>query len=360
VVSVHLRNATKLFGSAVAVDSVTLDVEAGELFFLLGPSGCGKTTCLRMIAGFYEPTSGDVLFGDRVVSRVSPHKRNTGMVFQNYALWPHLTVYQNVEYGLDVRRVPSTERRERVERALSVVHMADHAKKSPNQLSGGQQQRIALARALVIEPDVLLLDEPLSNLDAKLRIEMRQEIRRLHQEVGITAIYVTHDQSEALSMADRLAIMHQGRIVQIGTPREMYTGPASEFVAQFIGETNLLPGRVVEVGDGGPVTVETPLGRLTSAHSPRGIAVGDPVKCSVRPEAFVPAGTNDGVNRLTVTVESSMYLGAVEEFRLRSGDTALTVSLHNPGHRVFTAGDTVVLAVDPVDVVLVPSGSGAA
>ncbi|MFQ6099185.1 MAG: ABC transporter ATP-binding protein, partial [Armatimonadota bacterium] len=254
MVSVHLRSVTKRFGDKEAVADATLDIETGELFFLLGPSGCGKTTCLRIVAGFYEPDEGDVLFDDRPMSGVPAHKRNTGMVFQNYALWPHMTVYENVEYGLNVRGLGRDERRERVISALRAVHMSEQAEMRPNQLSGGQQQRIALARALVIEPDVLLLDEPLSNLDARLRLQMREEIRRIHREVGITAIYVTHDQEEALSMADRLAVMNDGRIEQVGTPREVYTRPANEFVAGFIGDTNFIDG-VVRAVEGETVTV---------------------------------------------------------------------------------------------------------
>jgi iron(III) transport system ATP-binding protein len=356
MVSVHLRGVTKAFGDKKAVDNATLDIPAGELFFLLGPSGCGKTTCLRILAGFYDPDEGDVLFDDRPMSAVPAHRRNTGMVFQNYALWPHLTVYENVEYGLNVRGVGRDEKRERVMRALGTVHMSEQAQMRPNQLSGGQQQRIALARALVIEPDVLLLDEPLSNLDAKLRLELRHEIRRIHQEVGITAIYVTHDQSEALSLADRLAVMNDGRIEQIGTPREVYTRPGNEFVAGFIGETNFIDGAVHAV-DGQAVTVEAPVG-IIAGHAAAGreaLHAGQSVRCCVRPEALevVDAEARAGrANQLAARVAQSIYLGETEEFVLQAGDLELKAVMHNPGQHGRRVGDTVGLAFDAEDVVV--------
>ncbi len=232
-----LKAISKNFGTVRAVDAVSLEVADGELFFLVGPSGCGKTTLLRMIAGFCQPDSGAVLFDGIQVNQQPAHLRNTGMVFQNYALWPHLTVADNVAFGLAVpgRRLPEKDRRARVQRMLQAVHMEEFAERKPNQLSGGQQQRVALARALVVEPACLLLDEPLSNLDAKLRLEMRIEIRRLVKQIGITTIYVTHDQAEALSMADRCLILKNGRVAQIGTPRDIYQRPANRFVADFIG-----------------------------------------------------------------------------------------------------------------------------
>ena len=245
--AITLKGLTKRFGSTTAVDGVSLTIESGELFFLLGPSGCGKTTLLRMIAGFIEPTSGSVRFADRDVTLLPPNRRNTGMVFQSYALWPHMTVEENVAYGLNVRKVPATERNDRVMAALKSVHMDEYARRKPNQLSGGQQQRIALARALVIQPTVLLLDEPLSNLDAKLRLEMRWEIRRICSETKITTVYVTHDQKEALSMADNMAVLRAGKIAQIGPPRLLYERPNSRFVADFLGETNFLPAVITEV-----------------------------------------------------------------------------------------------------------------
>src|SRR6185436_16283592 len=247
---VSIRNLTKKFGDTVALKNISLEVQSQELFFLLGPSGCGKTTLLRLIAGFYQPDGGELAFGDKPMTGVPPHRRNTGMVFQNYALWPHMTVAENVAYGLDVRSVAKDEKTRRVAEALEIVQMETYAQRLPNQLSGGQQQRVALARALVIRPDVLLLDEPLSNLDAKLRLEMRDEIRRIHAQTKITTIYVTHDQKEALSLAQRMCVLRAGRIEQIGDPRTVYRSPANRFVADFIGETNWLPGVVVEAAQG--------------------------------------------------------------------------------------------------------------
>ncbi len=244
MISITIENLVKRFGEHIALAGITLRIEAGEIFFLLGPSGCGKTTLLRTIAGFYAPDAGRILFGDEDVTTVPPHKRNTAMMFQSYALWPHMTVARNVAFGLEERRVPSQEIDRRVKQALSSVRMEDYADRKIAQLSGGQQQRVALARALVIRPRALLLDEPLSNLDAKLRLEMRAEIRRVCKESGLTAIYVTHDQKEALSISDRMAILESGKIAQIGRPEEVYRRPQSRIIADFIGETNFIPGKI--------------------------------------------------------------------------------------------------------------------
>jgi iron(III) transport system ATP-binding protein len=283
MVSVKFDAVTKILGQSRAVDKLTLEIGAGELFFLLGPSGCGKTTALRTVAGFYMPDEGRILFNDQDESRVPPHKRNTGMVFQNYALWPHMDVRNNVAYGLKMRRVSAADKDRRVKRALEIVHMQSYAERMPNQLSGGQQQRVALARALVIEPDVVLLDEPLSNLDAKLRIEMRTQIKDIHGKIGRTMIYVTHDQAEALSMADRIAVMRRGRLVQVGTPHDLYTRPESAFVAQFIGGTNLLGGTLEELGD--LLTVKTPAGvvRAKTASKASSEATRFFVRCGRNP-----------------------------------------------------------------------------
>src|SRR2546423_15336184 len=248
---VSIQNLTKKFGDTLAVKSVSLEIASQELFFLLGPSGCGKTTLLRLIAGFYQPDGGELVFGGKSMNGVPPHRRNTGMVFQNYALWPHLTVAENVVYGLEVRSLLASEKKARLAEALSIVQMEKYADHTPNQLSGGQQQRIALARALVIRPDLLLLDEPLSNLDARLRLEMREGIRRIHSPTKITTIYVTHDQKEALSLANRMAVMRDGVIEQIGDPRTVYRAPANRFVADFIGETNWPAAEVQGQFDGG-------------------------------------------------------------------------------------------------------------
>ena len=283
---VSLHNITKRFGATPVVNEVSLDIADGELFFLLGPSGCGKTTLLRTIAGFYLPDNGTLKFGDRDVTTLPPNQRNTGMVFQNYALWPHMTVAGNVAYGLDVRKIPADEKARRVKAALAAVRMEEFAERPATLLSGGQQQRVALARALVVNPDVLLLDEPLSNLDAKLRLEMREEIRRLHKETGLTTIYVTHDQAEALSLADRVALMNLGRIEQVGTPRELYRSPANEFVRDFLGAANFVEGHVTRI-ESGRVSVNTPHGEITCALDDPKLAAGQTVTCVVRPHDII-------------------------------------------------------------------------
>ena len=284
--NVSLQHLAKQLGSVVAVNDVTLDIADGELFFLLGPSGCGKTTLLRLMAGFYAPDSGTIRFGERWMNDVPPNKRNTGMVFQSYALWPHMTVFENVAYGLDVRAITSDDKKRRVMEALEIVRMAEYAERNPTQLSGGQQQRVALARALVIKPDVLLLDEPLSNLDAKLRLELREEIRRIHHEMRVTTVYVTHDQQEALSLADRIAVMHDGRVEQVGTPQELYRAAASDFVRAFLGAANLVQGRVKEV-IGAQVTVATSQGDMLCTFDGLALSVGQAVTCVIRSQDVI-------------------------------------------------------------------------
>ncbi len=355
MVSVRLEGVKKTFGEVVAVDDIKLEIEKGELFFLLGPSGCGKTTVLRMIAGFYRPDKGNIYFDEKDVSGVPPHRRNTGMVFQNYALWPHMTVWENVSYGLDIRDIPGDERDRKVKRALEIVRMLGYGDRNPNQLSGGQQQRVALARALVIEPDVVLLDEPLSNLDAKLRIEMREEVRRIHDEVGTTMIYVTHDQKEALSMAQSMAVMSEGAIEQIGTPRTIYNRPANRFVADFIGETNFVKGKVVETGD--LYVVETPIGRILSSSVSGDLAVGSEVICSVRPESVELSDTGgDGSNRFSAVVKRITYLGDSEQYilELRDGSSVKAVR-YNPREKTLEVGEELQIFSQPEDVVVLPS-----
>jgi len=246
---VELRGITKKYDDVTVVDNISLEVNEGEFLSFLGPSGCGKTTTLRMIAGFEEPTKGSVYIKGKLVNEEPPYMRNIGMVFQNYALFPHKTVYNNIAYGLKMRKVGKKEIKQRVEESLDVVRLSGFGDRRPDQLSGGQQQRVALARALVIRPDVLLLDEPLSNLDAKLRKEMRIETKRIQKAVGLTAIYVTHDQTEALAMSDRIAIIERGRIVQLGVPKDIYEHPQGSFVASFVGESNKIKGKIVAVND---------------------------------------------------------------------------------------------------------------
>ena len=355
--SITIRNLSKHYpamgggGITKAVDDISLTINAGDLFFLLGPSGCGKTTLLRMIAGFIMPTAGKILFNDRDITHMPANKRNTGMVFQSYALWPHMTVLQNVAFGLSVRKIPKAEREERALEALKAVRMDPYAHRKPNQLSGGQQQRVSLARALVVRPDVLLLDEPLSNLDAKLRLEMRHEIRRLCTETGITTVYVTHDQKEALSMADQIAVLDMGHIAQIGMPRDLYNRPSSRFVADFLGETNFLQAEVTG-NNNGSLTLESSAGPLTSTafdHSNPPNKGG--VTCSVRPEALRIGGDNDR-NSLSGKVLETIYLGEMAQHivELRGDQKVKIFELHPPVTN--RANDDITLSVNPDDVVV--------
>ena len=356
-VSVRIENVVKRFGSFVALKEVCVDIRPGELFFLLGPSGCGKTTLLRCIAGFHTPESGRILIGERDVTLLPPYKRDTGMMFQSYALWPHMTLAENVAFGLEMRKVPRAEIKRRVTEALERVHMADRAKTRPNQLSGGQQQRVALARALVIEPQCLLLDEPLSNLDAKLRLEMRGEIRRICKQAGLTAIYVTHDQKEALSIADRLAVMRDGAIEQIGTPSQVYREPVSSFVAGFIGEGNFIPGRVTGVSADG-VTLETACGAFTAAKRMRGVAAGDAAELCIRPESVRFDRPAAGApNVLRGRYLESVYLGEVAQHVIElplaeGGVRTLKAFELNPLVGRDRAGEEALVWVDPAQVIV--------
>ncbi len=347
---VLVRNLTKTFGNTTVLKGISLEIGDRELFFLLGPSGCGKTTLLRLIAGFYQPDGGELIFGDRPMAGVPAHQRNTGMVFQNYALWPHMTVAENVGYGLDVRKVPASEKKQRVAEALSIVRMEQYAERSPNQLSGGQQQRVALARALVIRPDVLLLDEPLSNLDAKLRLEMREEIRRIHDQTKITTIYVTHDQKESLSLADRMAVLREGVVEQIGEPRTVYRSPANRFVADFIGETNWLAGTVQSCG-GGNCVVQTDAGQFTAATSVA-LAVGQHVWLGFRPEAAQIG--RDAFNALSTTIAQVSYLGEIEEYQLNLKPAGRVKAFEQNPLAIRRAGDELWVHVRPQDLLLLP------
>ena len=335
-VTIRFQDVIKSFGSHTVVDRISMTIEPGELFFLLGPSGCGKTTLLRCIAGFYIPESGTIHIGDRDVTRLAPEDRDTGMVFQSYALWPHLSVRENVSFGLELRKVSKAETATRVDEALAAVQMTERADYKPNQLSGGQQQRVALARALVVRPQCLLLDEPLSNLDAKLRLEMRTEIRRICKQAGLTAVYVTHDQKEALSIADRIAIMHKGVLEQCGTPSDVYRQPHTRFVANFIGETNFIEGTIKSVARDGCI-LTTALGDLASSHQPPdGLSTGSPVTLSIRPEAIRLDDANPTTNRFEGQVHDTIYLGETAQHQV-TAVPAPTLSL-----KVFDLNPTIL------------------
>ena len=350
-VPITIEKLTKRFGAKTVLDGIDLRIAAGELFFLLGPSGCGKTTLLRAVAGLNEPEEGRILAGDRDVTHLPPHRRDMGMVFQSYALWPHLTLRENVAFGLEMRAVKKADVRKRALRALEMVKLADRANAKPNELSGGQQQRVALARALVIEPQCLLLDEPLSNLDAKLRLEMRAEIRRICKEAGLTAIYVTHDQKEALSIADRLAILDQGRLLQIGSPQEVYVRPASRFVAQFIGETTFVEGRVKGARNG-RIEVETAAGLWISAAGGT-FAAGDKVWLSIRPEAVqMHAERTDEPNVFRAHMHGTVYLGEMAQHFADLAAGVTLKSLETRPRLVARDGERAEtrIYVDPQDV----------
>ncbi len=356
MVSIQIRHLTKHFGSTLALDDVNLTIESGEMFFLLGPSGCGKTTLLRHIAGFYTPDQGQLLFDQRDITNLPPHKRNTAMMFQSYALWPHLTVGENVAFGLEERKLPRAQIDSRVQESLQMVRLGHLADRKINQLSGGQQQRVALARSLAVRPDALLLDEPLSNLDAKLRLEMRSEIRRICKEFGVTAVYVTHDQKEALHLADRLAVMEKGAISQIGTPRDIFRSPRSASVAAFIGEANFLPAHfLASTGPGPLATARTAhglfTGRLTDPTwhpSP-----GEPVQLCLRPEALRLSDQPDLPNRIGGRLIDSIYLGELAQYAVQDpAGTTFHVSELNPALLRPADQSVVSLTAAPDDVMI--------
>lgn len=348
--SVELSAVYKDYGSTRAVDGVSLQVEQGEFLTLLGPSGCGKTTTLRMIGGFEFPTAGTVAINGEIMGNRPPYRRPVNTVFQNYALFPHMTVGQNVGYGLEMSGVPKAERQRRVAEALQLVRLPQVEDRKPSQLSGGQQQRIALARALVNRPRVLLLDEPLGALDLKLRKAMQLELKSLNREVGITFIYVTHDQDEALTMSDRIAVMNAGQILQLGDPREIYERPRSRFVADFIGETNLLAG-TLDRREGDIATIGIPgVGEIRAAASQTGISgmSGSPVEIIVRPERMSLHHPTDlrtpqpSENRLDGTIADAIYLGTHTQYVVRFADgQTSTVHVQNSSarEREFLLGD---------------------
>lgn len=372
---IQLEGLSKRFGTVTALDNLTLEVREGEFFTLLGPSGCGKTTTLRLIAGLEVPTAGRILIDGRDVTHVPANRRNVGMVFQNYALFPHLNVFENVAFGLRARGLPKSVVDERVRKALRLVHLAHLETRKPSQLSGGQQQRVALARALAIQPSILLLDEPLSNLDAKLREETRAELQRLQKSSGITTVYVTHDQSEAFALSDRVAIMNAGRCEQVGTPAEIYLRPATAFVARFIGQLNVLPATVLEVADG-VVIIDAGFARLSAVvngkwDAGRPLRPGVGVVACFHPESIELAelpdvgrtGNEAGVvtdapgvaNTFPAEVDLVQFNGVTTLVRLRSGEQTLSaIALSRSPLASLGRGQRVKLRVAPENVLLLP------
>ena len=353
MIDIKLQDISRIYetpsGPVTAVDGANLAIEPGEFFFLLGPSGCGKTTLLRIVAGLVTPSAGLVFFGGQDVTELGVEHRGTAMVFQNYALWPHMTVRQNVEFGPRMQGLDRATRRRLAQENLSLVEMSGMEARKPNQLSGGQQQRVALARALAARPRCLLLDEPLSNLDARLRLHMRGELRRLVKSSGATGIYVTHDQKEALSMADRMAVMNAGRIVQVGGPEEVYNRPASRFVADFLGEANFIDGRVIGGG-----RVETPAATLMILPE-NGPPPGANVTCCVRPEriGIFPAAAaprDPSAASVPAVVENHTYLGELRQYACRLAGTVWKVSVLADRGAAIPPGTPVVLRVAPRDV----------
>jgi len=352
----RLVDLAKRYGATAALHGISLDVRHGELLALLGPSGCGKTTTLQIVAGFITPDAGEVWAGERRLSSpqgaVPPERRRMSLVFQSYALWPHMTVHQNVAFGLEMARVARGELARRVGRMLEIVNLAGYEGRYPHELSGGQQQRVALARALVVQPDTLLLDEPLSNLDANLREQMRFEIRRIHRETGITMIYVTHDQAEAMVIADRIAVMHQGRIEQTGTPQEIYTRPRSRFVAGFLGQTNCLPGRLVAPG-------VVRCGELEFRATGDGeFRTGDDVVLCVRSRAVqvrrrdAAGGTAGAPNTVRGRLAQQAYLGDLHDLQIALSDGTLVRAFAPLGDR-YEAGQELLIEFPPDACLLV-------
>ncbi|MBU3109623.1 ABC transporter ATP-binding protein [Clostridium gasigenes] len=340
---VNIKDITKIYVTPngkefKAVDNVSIEIKAGEFVTLLGPSGCGKTTTLRMIAGFEVSNEGEIYIGGDMVNNDTPDKRDTAMVFQSYALFPHLNIFDNISYGLKLKKMGKDDIKLKAKEIIDLVGLAGMESRYPNQLSGGQQQRVALARALVMEPGVLLFDEPLSNLDAKLRVQMRSEIRNIQQKVGITAIYVTHDQSEAMSLSDRIIIMNKGIIEQVGTPKEIYYSPATEFVADFIGEANFIGGEIVEV-NGGKAKVSVLDKFINTKYSGKKVA-GDVCKIVLRPESIIIG--DDG--NFEGKVISSTFMGAYQDYRIKIKENIISCQDFNPiVKKVYNIGDRITI-----------------
>ena len=337
-----LTGIQKRFGSTVAVEDFNLSATKGEFVSFLGPSGCGKTTTLRMIAGFETPTAGSIVLDGGDITYRPPNKRNVGMVFQSYALFPNMTVAQNVGFGLRVRKRPADQIQKRVSELLELINLPDKASSFPYQLSGGQQQRVALARALAFEPEVLLLDEPLSALDAKIRVSLRQEIRSIQRQLGITTVYVTHDQEEALSLSDRVVVMSQGRVEQIGTPFEIYNFPTTRFVASFVGQLNVLPAMVVDA-EAGRLTVG---GQEIRVSAKIEAPAGSTMSLALRPEMVSMGDGVEGSNRLAGTVADVDFLGAIVRMRIRLGDgVVVTLDVFNePTLKLPAVGSSITIS----------------
>lgn len=356
--SVELKKIVKEYKSANnkvfrAVDNIDLVVQKGEFITLLGPSGCGKTTTLRMIAGFENPNSGEILIGEKVVNSLTPDKRNTAMVFQSYALFPHYDVYNNISYGLKLKKMPPQDISKKVNEILALVGLSGLETRFPNQLSGGQQQRVALARALIMEPDVLLFDEPLSNLDAKLRVSMRTEIKRIQSRLGITSIYVTHDQSEAMSLSDRIIVMNKGKIEQVGTPQEIYNHPVSQFVADFIGKANFVEAKAEERETEKGVRVRLWNKSVFIEHNQvEGDVVQDgKVTIMIRPESITLSSGSDGYPGV---VTMSTFMGNHQEYIIEIEGNQLFVEVTNPNScHVYKVDDRVNVVINELDLHIV-------
>lgn len=362
VIDVELRSIMKKFQNNIVVQDFNLQVEQGEFVSFLGPSGCGKTTTLNMIAGFLEPDGGDLLIKGQRMNGVPPYKRELGMVFQTYSLFPHLTVAENVAYGLQLRKLSKTEIQERVKRVLELVKLPHVADRYPKQLSGGQRQRIAIARALVIEPSLLLLDEPLSNLDAKLREELRDELKRLHQEIGVTTIFVTHDQEEALSLSDRIVVLNHGFVEQIGTPEDIYNRPASEFVHTFIGKTNRLEGEVAGI-EGDALFVKTDGGLLIEARGGgrHAFSPGQRVVVFIRPEkiGLSDQPVEEGANRAYGKLRISSFLGSYTECDVTLKGHSMSVKVQKLEKGMsFSPEKAISCSWEPEDVLVMPAERG--
>jgi len=354
---IEFREVSKLYGPVAAVKELNLTIENGALHFLLGPSGCGKTTTLRLLAGLEAPTAGQILFDDEDVTRRPASDRGIGMVFQNYALWPHMTVRKNIEYGLNLRKLSAAQKKSRLDKVVDITRLGAFLDRLPSQLSGGQQQRVALARALAIRPTVLLLDEPLSNLDAKLRLEMRDNISRIHRETGITTVYVTHDQKEALSMGTHISVMYSGSLIQSGTARDLYNDPASPFIAGFIGEVNNIEG-VYRGRENGAFVIDSPIGRLLASRRSRSFTNGEKVVASVRPEAVKIKFNGESMpadNCFPMTLSGLTYLGEVEQFQFRGDDSrTIKAKVFNAPPHSLRGGDRVQCHMPPENILVLP------